>query len=335
MTPDKIADAHRDRSVEDYLFPPIEAYAEGRLKVSDLHELFWEEAGNPDGVPIAFLHGGPGAGCSDKHRRFFDPKAWRVVLHDQRGAGRSTPYAEMRDNSTQALVADIERLREARGIERWAVFGGSWGSTLALAYAQAHPDRCLGVIVRGIFLGEDSEVDWFMQGIRIVSPESWREFRTFLPVVERPDLLGSYVRRLNDPDPKVHGPAALAWSQYEAKSSTLYPEVDLVEEMSADTKALALSRIEAGYFAEHMFLEPGELLEGVEKIRQIPGIIVQGRYDILCPIAAADALARAWPEAEYVLVPDAGHSAFEPSLARELVAATERMKLRLGVAGPR
>ena len=330
MTPDKTAEAHRARKAEDYLFPPIEAHAQGRLKVSDLHDLYWEEAGNPEGLPVAFLHGGPGAGCSEKHRRFFDPKTWRVVLHDQRGAGRSTPFAEMRDNSTQALVADIERLREARGVERWVVFGGSWGSTLALAYAQAHPDRCLGIIVRGIFLGEDAEVDWFMQGIRMVSPEAWRAFRAFLPPVERGDLLGSYVRRLNDPNPAVNGPAALAWSQYEARSSTLYPEEDLVEEMSAADKALALSRIEAGYFAEHMFLEPGELLEGVEKIRQIPGIIVQGRYDILCPIAAADTLARAWPEAEYVLVPDAGHSAFEPSLARELLAATERMKGLVG-----
>lgn len=330
MTPDPAADAHRARKPDPWLFPPIEACAEGRLKVSDLHELHWEEAGNPEGLPVAFLHGGPGAGCSDKHRRFFDPKAWRVILHDQRGAGRSTPYAEMRDNSTQALVADIERLREARGIDRWVVFGGSWGSTLALAYAQAHPDRCLGLILRGIFLGEDAEIDWFMRGIRTLSPQAWRDFRQALPPVERMDMLEAYVRRLNDPDPSVHGPAALAWSRYEARSSSLYPEDDLVEEMSSATKALALSRIEANYFARHMFLEPGELLVGVERIRHLPATIIQGRYDLVCPMAAADTLALAWPEAEYVLVPDAGHSAFEPSIARELVAATERMKTLIG-----
>lgn len=330
MTPDPAADAHRARKAEDWLFPPIEAYAEGRLKVSDLHELHWEEAGNPRGLPVAFLHGGPGAGCSDKHRRFFDPRAWRVVLHDQRGAGRSTPYAEMRDNSTQALVADLERLREARGIDRWVVFGGSWGSTLALAYAQAHPQRCLGLILRGIFLGEDAEVDWFMRGIRVMSPGAWRDFRQALPPVERMDMLEAYVRRLNDPDPAVHGPAALAWSRYEARSSSLYPEDDLVEEMSSAAKALALSRIEANYFDQRMFLEPGELLVGVDRIRHLPATIVQGRYDLVCPMAAADTLALAWPEAEYVLVPDAGHSAFEPSIARELVAATERMKTLIG-----
>jgi proline iminopeptidase len=328
-SPDPIADAHRARKAEDFLFPPVEAYAEGRLAVDPPHDLYWEESGNPDGVPVVFLHGGPGAGCSPKHRRFFDPAAWRVVIHDQRGAGRSTPFGEVRDNSTQALIADIERLREARGIERWAVFGGSWGSTLALAYAQAHPDRCLGLILRGVFLGADSEVDWFMHGIRTLSPEPWRAFAVAIPQAERGGLLGAYVRRLNDPDPRIHEPAALAWSEYEAQSSTLYPETELVEEMTSAAKALALSRIEAHYFANDLFLAPGQLLGGIDLIRHLPTTIVQGRYDLLCPIVTSQALHDAWPQAEYVLVPDAGHSAFEPSIARELVAATERLKTRL------
>ena len=327
--PDPAAIAHRARKADDFLFPPIEAYADGRLKVDAVHDLYWEESGDPDGVPVVFLHGGPGAGCSPKHRRFFDPSAWRVVIHDQRGAGRSTPFGDLRDNSTQALIADIERLREARGIERWAVFGGSWGSTLALAYAQAHPDRCLGLVIRGIFLGADSEVDWFMHGIRTFSPVAWQAFADLIPEAERGDLLAAYVRRLNDPDPKVHEPAALAWSAYEALSSTLYPEDDLVEEMTSAAKALALSRIEAHYFANDLFLAPGQLLGGVDLIRHLPATIVQGRYDLLCPIVTSQALHEAWPEADYVLVHDAGHSAFEPSIARELVAATERLKMRL------
>jgi proline iminopeptidase len=328
-TADPIAEAHRDRSAEDFLFPPIEAYATGRLKVEDPHELYWEESGNLDGLPVVFLHGGPGSGCSPRHRRFFDPKAWRVVIHDQRGAGRSTPFGELRGNSTQALVADIERLREARGIEKWVVFGGSWGSTLALAYAEAHPDRCLGLILRGIFLGSDFETDWFMTGISALSPLPWQAFAGVIPEAERGDLLGAYMRRLNDPDPKVNEPAALAWSRYEAESSTLYPEAELVEEMTAASKALALARIEAHYFVNRCFLGPGQLLAGVPAIRQIPATIVQGRYDLLCPIVTSEALHEAWPEAEYVLVPDAGHSAFEPSIARELVAATGRMAARL------
>ena len=327
---DPITDAHRDRSAEDFLFPPIEAYAAGRLPVDAPHELYWEEAGNADGLPVVFLHGGPGSGCSPKHRRFFDPKAWRVVIHDQRGAGRSTPFGELRGNSTQALVADIEALRKARGIEKWVVFGGSWGSTLALAYAEAHPDRCLGLIIRGIFLGSDFEIDWFMTGIGTLSPVPWQAFAGVIPEAERGDLLSAYMKRLNDPDPRVNEPAALAWSRYEAESSTLYPEDELVEEMTAASKALALARIEAHYFVNTCFLAPDQLMKGVPAIRNIPTTIVQGRYDLLCPIVTSEALHQAWPEAEYVLVPDAGHSAFEPSIARELVAATERMKLRTG-----
>jgi proline iminopeptidase len=313
-------------AAEDHLFPPIEAHAHGRLKVSPVHEIYWEEAGNPDGAPAIFLHGGPGAGASPKHRRFFDPAFWRAVLFDQRGAGRSTPFGEIADNTTQALIADIEALREARGIERWMVFGGSWGSTLALAYAQAHPERCTGLVIRGVFLAEKWEGDWFMQGMAVFSPRAWADFAAPIAPNERHDLLGAYRKLLNDPDPAINGPAAIAWGSYEARSATLYPDAEMVDDMASPAKALALARIEAHYFAADCFLRPGQLIEEIGRIRHLPGIIVQGRYDILCPPAAAERLYEAWPEAELVTVPDAGHSAFEPSIARELVAATERMK---------
>ena len=326
---DPTADAHRARDADEFLYPPIEVRESGHLAVEAPHAIYWEESGAPGGLPVVFLHGGPGSGTSPRHRRFFDPAIYRIVLHDQRGAGRSTPFAELSGNTTQALVADIERLREARGIDRWVVFGGSWGSTLALAYAQAHPDRCLGVIVRGIFLGEDAEIDWFMHGLRTLAPEAWRDFSEFLPPAERGDLLGAYMRRLNDPDPAVNGPAAIAWGLYESRSSSLYPNPDLVAEMTGDDKALAMSRIEAAYFVARLFLAPGQLLAGVPAIRHLPATIVQGRYDLLCPLEVADRLHRAWPEAEYMVVPDAGHSAFEPSIARELVAATDRMATKL------
>jgi proline iminopeptidase len=322
---DEISELHRTRDADDALFPPIEARANGRLKVSELHELYWEESGAADGLPVVFLHGGPGGGTSPRHRRFFDPARYRIVLHDQRGAGQSTPFGEMTDNTTQHLVADIERLREALGVERWVVFGGSWGSTLALAYAQAHPDRCLGLILRGIFLGADSEIDWFMHGVRAVSPVAWRDFAAVIPPAERSDLLAAYYRRLTDPDPAVNGPAAVAWSLFEARSATLYADSSIEEEMTSPAKALPLARTEAHYFVNRLFLEPDQLLDGVPKIRHLPATIVQGRYDLLCPIATSQALHDAWPEAHYDLVADAGHSAFEPSIASALVKATQRM----------
>jgi proline iminopeptidase len=318
--------AAHPHTADDHLFPPIPAYAEGHLDVGSGHSIYWEESGASDGVPVVFLHGGPGAGTSPRHRRFFDPKAWRIVLHDQRGAGRSSPHGELTDNTTQALIADIEALREARGVERWLVFGGSWGSTLALAYAEAHPERCLGLVLRGVFLAERAETDWFMQGMAAVSPRAWEAFAAPIPPEERGDLIAAYQRRLNDPDPAVNGPAALAWSAYEAASCTLYPDPALLADMTSPDKALPLARLEAHYFANDCFLTPGQLIGGVERIRQLPGIIVQGRYDLLCPLAAAERLADAWPEAELVVVPDAGHSAFEPSIARELVFAVARMQ---------
>jgi proline iminopeptidase len=311
------------------LFPEIEPYANGGLAVDSLHTLYWETCGNPWGVPLLFLHGGPGGGCLPYHRRFFDPSFWRVVLFDQRGAGRSVPLAEITDNTTAHLVEDIERLRRHLGVERWLVFGGSWGSTLALAYAEAYPGRCLGLVLRGIFLARPSELDWFLHGMGQIFPEAWRSFAEFLPPAERSDLLGSYYRRLIDPAPAVHHPAAWAWDTYESACSTLLPPLEPVPRFETDTSALAIARIEAHYFVHQAFLEDDQLLRDVGRIRHLPCTIVQGRYDIVCPPVSADALARAWPEAALVVVPDAGHSVREPGVTRELVAAVERMRARI------
>jgi len=310
------------------LFPDIEPYANGWLVVDGLHELYWETCGNPRGVPVVFLHGGPGGGCLPHHRRFFDPRFWRIVLFDQRGAGRSTPPAELRDNTTPHLVADLERLRRHLGVERWLIFGGSWGSTLALAYAEAHPDRCLGLVLRGIFLARPAELDWFMHGMRQFFPEAWRDFAGFLPEGERGDLLAGYYRRLTDPDPARHMPAAHAWDRYEGACSTLLPR-EAPPQFETDTAALAIARIEAHYFVHRAFLDDDQLMRDLARIRHLPCTIVQGRYDIVCPPVTADALAQAWPEAELVLVPDAGHSVREPGITRELLAAVERMRERL------
>jgi len=306
------------------LHPPITPYASGMLETAGIHRIYWETSGNPDGIPVLFVHGGPGSGTSPNQRRFFDPVRYRIVLFDQRGSGRSTPHGELADNTTPQLIADMEALRRALGIETWLVFGGSWGSTLALAYAEAHLERCLGLVLRGIFLCRPSEIDWFLYGIRAFFPEAQRQLAEFIPEGERHDLLGAYHRRLLDPDPAVHQPAAHEWATFESSCSTLLPSPELVAAFCSDKTALSLSRIEAHYFVNHIFLPDNSLLAGVDRIRSIPAVIVQGRYDAVCPIATADELARAWPEARYVVVPDAGHSAFEPSIARELVAACDR-----------
>jgi len=308
------------------LFPAIEPYASGMLPLDGRHVMYWEQSGNPQGVPVVFLHGGPGAGSSPRQRRFFDPAHYRIVVFDQRGAGRSTPHGELAGNTTPDLVADMEKLRALLGIARWLVFGGSWGSTLALAYAEAHPERCLGLVLRGIFLCRASEIDWFLYGLRTLFPEAWREFAEFLPQPERTDLLASYYRRLSDPDPVVHMPAARAWSVYEARCSTLLPSPQTVAQFGEERMALSLARIEAHYFSHDIFLPEDALLANVERIRGIPAVIVQGRYDAVCPIVSADDLHRAWPEARYVIVPDAGHSAFEPGICAALVEATEDFK---------
>jgi len=311
------------------LFADIEPYANGWLAVDGLHEIYWETCGNPQGMPVVFLHGGPGGGCLPHHRRFFDPAYWRVVLLDQRGAGRSTPAAELRENTTPNLVADLERLRAHLDVERWLIFGGSWGSTLGLAYAEAHPQRCLGLVLRGVFLARPTELAWFLKGMGRIFPEAWREFAGFLPENERDDLLAGYYRRLIDPDPARHMPAARAWDRYEGACSTLLPS-ESTPQFETDTAALAIARIEAHYFVHGAFLEDNQLLRDVGRIRHLPCTIVQGRYDIVCPPATADVLARAWPEAELVIVPDAGHSVREPGITRELVAAVERMRVRFG-----
>ena len=319
----------RTLSREDYLYPPLVPNRSGRLALDARHTMFWEECGSARGKPVVFLHGGPGGGSSPDHRRYFDPAFYRIILYDQRGAGQSTPLGELADNTTPHLVADLERLRVHLGIERWLVFGGSWGSTLALAYAEAHPQRVLGLVLRGIFLGRPQEIDWFMHGMRILFPEAWQAFAGFLPAAERGDLLANYYRRLTEADPATHMPAAHAWSRYESSCSTLLPDPDLIAHFDEDVVALAIARIEAHYFAHRLFLPEGALLDGVGRIRRVPGVIVQGRYDAVCPMLTAHDLHRAWPEAEYVVVPDAGHSAREPGLCRALVAATDRFRSQL------
>jgi proline iminopeptidase len=326
------SDISAGHAPDDVLFPECEPYASGQLGLSARHSMHWEVCGDPDGVPLVFLHGGPGGGSLPHHRRFYDPRFWRIVLYDQRGAGRSTPVAEIADNTTPHLIADLDRLRAHLDIERWVLFGGSWGSTLALAYAEAHPQRVLGLVLRGIFLATPTEIEWFLYGMRYLFPEAWRAFTEFLPEDERPDLLSAYYRRLTDPDAAVHLAAARAWDRYEAACSTLLPKPELPMRLDDNGAALAIARIEAHYFVNHGFLGEDELIGNLHRIRHLPCTIVQGRYDVVCPPITADALARAWPEAEYVIVPDAGHSVREPGVTRELVAAVRRLQERLGRA---
>lgn len=307
----------------DTLFPPIEPYHAGFLRVDDLHSLYWEQCGNPRGIPVVFLHGGPGAGASPMHRRLFDPSHYRIVVFDQRGAGRSRPLGELRRNTTKDLVEDLEKLRQHFRIERWHVFGGSWGSTLALAYAETHPERCLSLILRGIFLMRRQEIDWFLYGMRLFFPEAWERFVRFLPDSDHGNLLDGYYRRLVDEDPAVHMPAARAWSLYEGACSTLVPNTENLAAAAEGTHALGLARIECHYFKDNLFKPETRLLDDIDRVRRIPGVIVQGRYDVICPIASAEALHQAWPEATYRVVPDAGHSAMEPGIRAALVEATQ------------
>ena len=315
------------------LFPEIEPRASGMLRLDALHSMYWEESGNPAGIPVVFLHGGPGAGSTPKHRRFFDPGAYRIIVYDQRGAGRSAPLGELRGNTTPHLIADLETLRRHLGADRWIAFGGSWGSTLAIAYAEAHPERCLGLVLRGIFLCRRSEIDWFLYGLRDIFPEPWEKFAGFLPREERGELLFNYHRRLIDPDPAVHMPAARAWSLYEGSCSTLLPSPETVEYFAGDVVALGLARIEAHYFVNDIFLPENSLLANAHRLRDIPGVIVQARYDMVCPLVSAHELHRAWPQARYRIVPDAGHSVWEPGILGALVEATERFKRTLSFAG--
>lgn len=308
------------------LFPEIEPYDKGFLQLSAPHRMYYEQSGNPNGVPVVFLHGGPGAGANSTHRRFFDPAFYRIVIFDQRGSGRSQPLGETRDNTTPLLIEDMETLRAHLGIERWFVFGGSWGSTLALAYAEHHPERVRGLALRGIFLCRKSEIQWFLYGLREFAPEAWRAFSGHIPEAEQGDLLEAYWKRLVDPNPAVHMPAAKAWSVYEGSCSTLLPSPETVRAFSADALALGLARMEAHYFRNDIFLPENFLLRNIDKIRRIPSFIVQGRYDLVCPIRNADDLVRVWPEARYTVIPDAGHSAMETGTRAALVAGMEAFK---------
>lgn len=313
-------------ALDAILFPALSPSRSGRLPVDAVHELYWEECGNPDGVPVLFLHGGPGGGIAPNHRRFFDPAYYRIVLFDQRGAGQSTPVGEVRDNTTALLVEDIEQLRALLGIEQWLIFGGSWGSTLALAYGQAHPHCCLGFILRGIFLGSRVEIDWFINGMRWFYPDAHRNFAEFIPAEERGDLIHAYGNRLFSSDPAIYMPAARAWAAYENSCVFLRPVETVVSNVESDHANLAIARLEAHYMLHECFMHPDQLLLGIDRIRHLPAIIVQGRYDVVCPPATAWQLHRSWPQAQLRIVPDAGHAAMEPGTAAALVAATEAFR---------
>ncbi len=309
-------------------YPPIEPYKTGRLKVSDLHELYYEEVGNPKGSPILFVHGGPGGGVDNDHRQYFDPRHYRIVLFDQRGAGKSTPHAELRENTTWHLVEDIEKLRKHLGINSWIVFGGSWGSTLSLLYAETHPDRVKGLILRGIFLCRKQEIDWFYQtGASRLFPEAWEPYWNNIPPEERHDMVSAYYRRLTSEDPKVRGRAAKIWSIWEGSTSRLYSDPNMMNHFGEDRFADAFARIECHYFINHIWLKrDNQILEDVHKIRHIPTEIVHGRYDVVCPVESAWDLKRAFPEATLFITPDAGHAAKEPGNLARLIEITERFK---------
>ena len=309
-----------------HLFPSILPNKNGYLKVSQLHELYWEEVGNPNGVPVVFLHGGPGAGFAPIHRQFFDPVFYRVILFDQRGAGKSRPTAECRENTIGDLVDDLEVLRDFLGVDKWLMFGGSWGSTLALAYGEAHPDRCSGFILRGIFLGTQLEIDWFVNGMGTFFPEAKRKFLESLSKIEREDPLSAFSSRLNDPDQKMRQEAAEVWSSYEESCSMLIPKNQNASVSISPSQMLALARIEVHYFTHQNFLKPNVLLDEIEAISDIPAFILQGRYDVVCPIYSADKLANLWPKAQYQIIDAAGHSALEPGIQSALINATEKMK---------
>jgi len=308
------------------LYPPIEPYKTGYLDVGDRHTLYWELCGNPDGKPLVFLHGGPGVGISPDHRRQFDPQKYNALLFDQRGCGRSTPHASLEANTTWHLVDDIEKLREMVGVDKWLVYGGSWGSTLSLAYAETHPGRVSELVLRGIFLFDPYEIDWMYKegGASQLYPDKWEEFVAPIPQGERDDLVEAYRKRLTGSDRAEQLKCAKAWSKWEAQIVTLLPDAHVVEEFTEDEKAIAIARIENHYMANRGWLEEGQLLEGAAKLKGIPAVIVQGRHDCCTPPAAAWALHKRWPEAELEIVPDAGHLFNEPGILDGLIRATEK-----------
>lgn len=310
------------------LYPPIEPYATRRLRVSGIHEIYVEESGRPDGTPVVFVHGGPGGGTDPDQRRFFDPAAYRIVLFDQRGCGKSQPHASLEENTTWDLVDDMERIRTELGIDRWVVFGGSWGSTLALAYAETHPDRVRALVLRGIFLLRPREIRWFYQeGASSIYPDAWEAYVAPIPAGERDDLVAAYHRRLTGHDAAEQLAAARAWATWEGATSRLIPDPALIAHYDQPATAVAFARIECHYFVnDGFFRDPDQLLDGVDRIRHIPTVIVQGRYDVVCPMTSAWDLHRRWPEADFQVVPDAGHSAKEPGTTSRLVEATDRFR---------
>lgn len=312
-------------------YPAITPYQTGFLKVSSIHDVYWEESGNPKGKPAVFVHGGPGGGTDDKHRCFFDPIKYRIILFDQRGCGKSKPFASLEENTTWHLVEDMELLRKHLSIEKWQVFGGSWGSTLALAYAETHPERVSELVLRGIFLLRKKEIDWFYQkGADAIYPDAWERYWNHIPVEEQGDMVTAYYKRLTSPVKETQLAAAKAWSVWEGATSRLFPDNSMIDSYESDDFATAFARIECHYFTHKGFFDRDDyLLHNVGKIRHIPTVIVQGRYDVVCPMDSAWALHRAWPEAELIVVPDAGHSAYEPGISKALVSATDRF------AGPR
>ena len=308
------------------LFPAITPYSTGFLSVDSGHELYWEQSGNPDGVPILLLHGGPGAGATPMHRRFFDPDHYRIIIMDQRGAGRSTPLGGIENNTTAHLVSDIEALREHLNINRWHLFGGSWGSTLALSYAAQYAQNCISLILRGIFLCEQEEVDWFLYGMRTIFPEAWDQFAGLLEPEQQDDLLIHYHARLTGSDEKVAIEAAIRWALYEGACSSLLPNYETITTDEQKQHALALARIEAHYFKNEIIGAENSLLAKVDSFRHVPATIIQGRYDVICPMMTANKLHQHWPEADFIVVPDAGHSALDPALRSRLINATENAK---------
>ena len=310
------------------MYPEIEPFDAGMMQVSDIHTIYFERCGNPSGLPVVFLHGGPGGGLIPGYRQFFDPQVYHIILFDQRGAGKSTPHAELEGNTTWDLVADMERLRERFNIEKWMVFGGSWGSTLALTYAVTHPNRVSSLVLRGIFLCRPKELQWFYQhGASEMFPDFWENYRDALPPEERGDFINNYYKRMTSADEKTRMDACRAWSVWEGSTSKLFPNTDLINRFAEDKEALALARIEAHYFVNNCFFPSDNfLLENVEKIRRIPTVIVQGRYDVVCPPVSAWELHRAFPESKLHLIQDAGHSISEPGITSALIEATDNFK---------
>ncbi len=308
------------------LYPPLRPYSTGFLAVDDVHTLYWEQSGNPDGVPVVLLHGGPGAGATPEHRRFFDPSFYRIVIFDQRGCGRSAPLGEVAGNTPDDLVADVERLRQHLRIGKWHVFGGSWGAALALMYASAHADACASLILRSVCLMTKPEIDWFLYGMRAVFPEVWERFARAIPVHERDDLLEAYYTRLHGDDDGARAPAATQWVAYESACATLYPQFQTMITDDQRRQAVAMARIETHFYKHHLVPEDRSLMTRIDAFRHVPAVIIHGRYDMITPLKTAYELHKLWPEADYVVVPDGGHAALDPAIRDRLIAATDNAR---------